>query len=202
MKIAPDRNALALLATVALLLSACGGGGDSSGGNATTAVSNAPAGSGNVPVENVVVPPEDSCAIADFAVDLLTAVNAARATARFCGTTWYPAAPALAWNTLLAQAAAGHSHDMADHNLFSHTSSDGRTLVNRIDATGYVAIAWGENIFGGGASVDAVMAGWLASAGHCANIMNSTFRDFGAACARNDAAAYQRYWTQDFATPR
>jgi uncharacterized protein YkwD len=46
------------------------------------------------------------------------------------------------------------------------------------------------------------MAGWLASAGHCANIMNATFRDFGAACARNDAAAYQRYWTQDFATPR
>jgi len=81
-------------------------------------------------------------------------------------------------------------------------SSGGSTLVNRVDATGYLAIAWGENVAGGPATVDAVMAGWLASAGHCANIMNSTFRDFGAACARNDAAAYQRYWTQDFAAPR
>ena len=73
-------------------------------------------------------------------------------------------------------------------DLFSQMRS---TLVSRVDATGYLAIALGESVAGG-----------PASAGHCANIMNSTFRDFGAACARNDAAAYQRYWTQDFATPR
>jgi uncharacterized protein YkwD len=91
---------------------------------------------------------------------------------------------------------------MATNNFLSHTGSNGSTVVSRVDATGYTANAWGENVAGGPASVDAVMAGWLASAGHCANIMNSTFRDFGAACGSNNAAAYQRYWTQTFAAPR
>ena len=200
MKTTPERSSIALLAAVVMLLSACGGGGDSSGGSTTS--SSTSNNTGNVPPGNAVVPPEDSCGIADFATTMLAAVNAARATARSCGGTWYPVAPALAWNTKLAQAAAAHSHDMASNNFLSHTGSNGSTLVNRVDATGYAAIAWGENVAGGPATVDAVMAGWLASAGHCANIMNSTFRDFGAACARNDAAAYQRYWTQDFAAPR
>ncbi|MBI5784485.1 MAG: CAP domain-containing protein [Rhodocyclales bacterium] len=202
MNLAPERSTLTLLIASILLLSACGGGGSSGGGTTTSSSSSTSSNTSNVPVENVAVPPEDSCAIAGFAATMLAAVNAARATARYCGSTWYSAAPALAWNTKLTQAAAVHSHDMAANSFLSHTGSNGSTLVNRVDATGYVAIAWGENISGGSATVDAVMAGWLASAGHCANIMNSTFRDFGAACARNDAAAYQRYWTQDFATPR
>lgn len=198
MKTAPERSTFALLAATVMLLSACGGSGDSSGGTTTSSSTS----TNTVPPENVVVPPDDACGIANFATTMLAAVNTARGTARSCGGTWYPVAPALAWNTKLAQAAAAHSHDMATNNFLSHTGSNGSTLVNRVDATGYTAIAWGENVAGGPATVDAVMAGWLASAGHCANIMNSTFRDFGAACARNDAAAYQRYWTQDFATPR
>jgi uncharacterized protein YkwD len=201
MKIYPEKRSLAQLATTVLLLSACGGGG-SSGGGASTSPNSTTQNPGNVPVETVVVPPENSCAIADFAATMLAAVNSARATARSCGGTWYAAAPALVWNAKLAQAAAAHSHDMAGNNFLSHTGSNGSTLDYRVDATGYMAIAWGENIAGGPTTVDAVVSGWLASAGHCANIMNSTFRDFGAACARNDAAAYQRYWTQDFATPR
>jgi uncharacterized protein YkwD len=202
MRIAPERSTLALLAVAVMLVSACGGGGGSSGGDTKASSSSSTPDTGSVPVETVVVPPEDSCGIAGFATTLLAAVNEARAMARYCGTTWYAAAPALAWNTKLAQAAAAHSHDMAANNFLSHTGSNGSTLVNRVDATGYLAIAWAENIAGGPATVDAAMTGWLASAGHCANIMNSTFRDFGAACARNDAAAYQRYWTQDFAAPR
>jgi uncharacterized protein YkwD len=47
-----------------------------------------------------------------------------------------------------------------------------------------------------------VMSGWLASAGHCANLMNPVYKDFGAACVRNDATTYERYWTQVFAAPR
>lgn len=133
---------------------------------------------------------------------MLSAVNAARRTARQCGTVFYPAAEPLAWNDRLAQAAAGHSTDMATHDFLSHTGSDGRTLIARIEATGYRPVAWGENVAGGPADVDSVMAGWLASPGHCANLMNGAFRDFGAACARNDASTYKRYWTQNFAAPR
>jgi uncharacterized protein YkwD len=198
-----SRHNKALLATTFLLLAACGGGG-SSGGSAdkTTSGSASSGGGGTPPVTTIVVAPEDACAIADFGQAMLAAVNAARATARWCGATWYPAAPALTWNTRLAQAAAAHSHDMATNNFLSHTGSNGSTLVNRVDATGYVAIAWGENVAGGPTSVDAVMAGWLASAGHCANIMSANFSEIGAACARNDASTYTRYWTQDFAAPR
>lgn len=205
MKTAPERSSLALLAAAVILVSACGGSGDSSGGSTSptnTSSSSPSTNTGNVPPENVVVPAGDSCAIGDFAATMLAAVNAARGTARSCGGTWYPAAPAMAWNAKLAQAAAAHSHDMATNNFLSHTGSNGSTLVNRVDATGYAAIAWAENVAGGPTTVDAVMEGWLASAGHCANIMNSTYRDFGAACAYNDTAAYKRYWTQVFAAPR
>jgi uncharacterized protein YkwD len=132
---------------------------------------------------------------------MLAAVNTARATGRNCGTTPYPAVPALSWNTKLAQAAAGHSHDMATNNYFSHTSLDGRTFDQRIVATGYAYSTLGENIYGGPGSIDSAMAGWLASPGHCANIMNANFRELGAACALNAASTYGTYWTQDFGAP-
>jgi uncharacterized protein YkwD len=148
------------------------------------------------------MPAEASCGIPDFAPTMLSAVNEARRTARQCGTVFYPTAEPLVWNELLAQAAAGHSTDMATNNFLAHTSSDGRALIDRIEATGYRPVAWGENVAGGPSDIESTMAGWLASPGHCANIMNSTFKDFGAACVRNDATTYKRYWTQNFAAPR
>ena len=47
---------------------------------------------------------------------------------------WLQCPVCLAWNTLLTQAAAGHSQDMATRNYFSHTSPDGVTMVDRINA--------------------------------------------------------------------
>ena len=133
---------------------------------------------------------------------MLDAVNAARATARYCGADYYPAVAPLAWNAQLAQAAAGHSRDMADNNYFSHTSLDGRTAAQRVTAAGYAYSYLGENIAAGYGGIDAVMSGWLASAGHCANIMNSHYQELGAACASNASSTYGDYWTQDFGAPR
>lgn len=187
-----------------LVLAACGGGG----GGGTTIGSSSTSGAttsttpGNVPIETVVVAPEASCNIAGFAQAMLDAVNQARATGRNCGTDFYPAAPPLTWNTLLAVAAAGHSTDMASHNYFSHTGLDGRNAKDRIDATGYLSNYLGENIYAGGGDVAAAINTWLNSAGHCANIMSSHFKDFGAACALNASSTYGHYWTQDFASPR
>lgn len=129
---------------------------------------------------------------------MLTAINEARATGRYCGTTFYPAAPQMAWNAQLTAAAAGHSHDMADNDYFSHTSLDGRSFVDRIVAAGYVYSTLGENIAAGSSSVSGAMAQWLGSPGHCANIMNATFKDFGGACALNPSATYGTYWTNNF----
>ena len=63
-----------------------------------------------------------------YGVDL-EAVKNAMATA--------PAREPLAWNAALAQAAQGHSEDMAQHGFQSHISSDGRDLDARLDAVGY-----------------------------------------------------------------
>lgn len=185
----------------ALVLAACGGGGGSSTSSATS-TNTTPTTPGSVPFDTIVVAPEASCNIAGFGQSMLNAVNQARATGRSCGTDFYPAAGALAWNTLLAVAAAGHSTDMANNNYFSHTGLDGRNPKDRINATGYLESYWGENIYAGSGDVSAAVNAWLNSPGHCANIMNSHFQDFGAACAHNSSSTYGNYWTQDFAAPR
>jgi len=46
------------------------------------------------------------------------------------------------------------------------------------------------------------MAGWLASPGHCSNIMNPDFSEMGAAYAIEENSAAVSYWTQAFGTPR
>ncbi|MGZ8246377.1 CAP domain-containing protein [Methylomagnum sp.] len=132
----------------------------------------------------------------------LSLINAARATRRTCGTASYPAAPPVAWNTLLEQAAQRHSNDMASRNFFSHTGSDRSSPSQRITAAGYVWGAMGENIAAGYPSVQTVVAGWLKSPGHCANIMNSRFKDIGLARAVNTSSRYGTYWTLDLAAPR
>ncbi len=129
-------------------------------------------------------------------------LNAARATGRMCGTTWYPAAPPVQWNEALARAASGHSKDMATNNYFSHTSLDGRSPGTRITAAGYSWSAYGENIAAGQSTMDAAMTAWLNSPGHCKNIMNARYKDYGAGCAYTSSSRYHTYWTQDFAAPR
>ena len=140
----------------------------------------------------------------DFAAGALARINQYRAAGADCrsGGSYAPAT-ALVWSDLLTQAAAGHSLDMASKNYFSHTSADGRTMVNRIDATGYQWSALGENIAAGYPSVNAVVDGWLQSDGHCANLMNPNFRDMGLACAAGaPTSTYRTYWTLDLGKPR
>jgi uncharacterized protein YkwD len=201
----PDVFTLPFVAIVsALVLAACGGsGGGSSSTTSATSGSTPPTTTpGSVPAGTIAVAPEASCDIAGFGQAMLDAVNQARATGRACGTVFYPAVAPLDWNTLLAVAAAGHSTDMANNNYFSHTGLDGRNPNDRIGATGYQASYWGENIYAGGGDVAAAVDAWLNSPGHCANIMNSHFKDIGAACAHNSSSTYGNYWTQDFAAPR
>ena len=41
-----------------------------------------------------------------------------------------------------------------------------------------------------------VVAAWMASPGHCANLMNNRFRDIGLACVSGTASnTYRTYWT-------
>jgi uncharacterized protein YkwD len=188
---------LALVA-LALLQQACGGGGgDNSSSNNSSASAAAPAAS-----TPAAAAPDSTCGLANFEADALRLVNQHRAAGATCGShgSFAPAA-ALALNAKLAAAAYGHSRDMAEHNYFSHTSQDGRTMASRIDAAGYAWSTIGENIAAGYDGVQIVVDGWMASEGHCANLMNPRFTEFGLACARNDASAFKIYWTQDLGRP-
>ena len=141
-----------------------------------------------------------SCGLNDaagFQAELLERINAWRAAGAVCGSRIYSPSPALNWNNMLQVAAAGHASDMAKNNFFSHTGSDGSSFDQRIAPTGYRLAAGGENIAAGQTSVQAVISTWINSPGHCQNLMSSSYRDVGVACARSDAAAYSHYWTMD-----
>ncbi|WP_416397034.1 CAP domain-containing protein [Allohahella sp. A8] len=145
----------------------------------------------------------DSC-MSDTDLEMLDAVNRARAVTRSCGSTNYNAVPALSWNCQLDTAANRHARDMVNHDFFSHTGSDGSSMGGRISAAGYNWSAAAENIAAGQSSVTAVMNGWLASDGHCRNIMSSSTTQLGVALAIADpgTTAYGRYWVQNFARPQ
>jgi uncharacterized protein YkwD len=198
----------AAVLSIGLLLTACGGGDEGSvATEAPAAVTPAPVvdGSGSGAVGGaglIALDASTSCDLPDFRASLLQQINAARTSARSCGSTALPAVNALAWNDRLFSAAARHSRDMAQNNYFSHTGLDGRSSSQRISAEGY-AWSWsGENIAAGQSSVATVMNGWLASEGHCRNIMRAEYRDVAVSCVQRSGSPYGRYWTMVLARPR
>jgi uncharacterized protein YkwD len=146
-------------------------------------------------------PPAPDSATA-VALQVLELVNQARGQPRVCGTQRFAGSASLRLNPLLGAAALNHARDMARHDFFDHTGSDGSTPAVRLDRTGYSWRAVGENIASGqNTPVDAV-AGWLRSPGHCANLMAPQFSEMGLAFAVNTDASQGIYWVQVFASAR
>lgn len=131
--------------------------------------------------------------------ELVTLVNAARAQPRTCGTQSFGAAGPVTWNPALAEAALGHSADMAKRHYFSHKEPGGSMPADRATRAGYRWTRVGENIASGQHSVGEVMTSWLDSPGHCANIMNPGFTEMGAAYVIDPANRnHTPFWTQVF----
>lgn len=107
-------------------------------------------------------------------------------------------------NSELGAAARAHSCDMGLHGLISHTSSDGRTLKERL-AESVPPWEWpSENIAAGIDDAVAVVALWMdepPDGGHVRNILNPDQKEIGAGfCyAEEDATGNHFYWTADFA---
>lgn len=107
-------------------------------------------------------------------------------------------------NQLLALAARRHARDMVRGDYFAHDSQDGRSFDVRVKATGYLESAngWdiGENLaWGAGvrATPRQIVATWMASPAHRANILTPAYREIGLGIALgapvaavNDAATY------------
>jgi uncharacterized protein YkwD len=128
-------------------------------------------------------------------------VNEARSHPRRCGRERFPSAPPLAVSRKLNDAAGDHARDMARRKYFEHAGRDGSEPRDRVRRAGYQSRLTGENIAFGPESAEEVVAGWLASPGHCENIMDPRFRDIGVGYAVGKKRG-QIYWVQNFAAPR
>ncbi|WP_445157569.1 CAP domain-containing protein [Halomonas sp. E14] len=142
------------------------------------------------------------CELEPSQQDMLDRVNEARSEARQCGEDTHEAAAPLAWSCQLAEAALGHSREMAEEEFFGHAGMDEQGVASRVSDAGYEWMAVGENIAAGQRDVDSVMEGWLDSSGHCANIMNQDFTEMGSAAYEAPESPYSPFWTQVFAQPR
>lgn len=91
--------------------------------------------------------------------------------------------------------ARGHSQDMCDLGYFSHTSRDGRSFTDRLDAGG-VMYGWAaENIAYGQTTPAEVHRVWMDSPGHRRNILTGRYTRIGVGYVHCDG---RHYWTQNF----
>ncbi len=87
----------------------------------------------------------------------------------------------MAWNGSLSSSAAMKAHDMCAKAYWAHTGPDGATGWTFMDKAGYIYTDAGENLAKDFSSDAGVVAGWMASPGHKANIANTNFKDIGVA---------------------
>ena len=123
--------------------------------------------------------------------EVLAIVNTHRVSGGECdGELFGPGSP-LSMDSNLRCAARNHSMDMGARDYFSHDTPEGESFVDRVDKTDYAGFPAGENIALGYPTPDAVMAGWMASPGHCKNIMNPNHTQIGIGHYGEGS-----YWTQ------
>ena len=126
---------------------------------------------------------------------MLVAVNRVRASGATCGDVWFPPVRPLSWDRRLERAAQRHTQDMVRHAHFEHRGTDGRDPGERARGAGYHWWAIGENIARRQVTVGQVMRDWLASPGHCRQLLSPKYLELGAAESGG-------YWSQMFAVSR
>jgi uncharacterized protein YkwD len=118
---------------------------------------------------------------------------------------------ALRDDSRLEAAAQAHSESMAAGDYFDHVSPGGQTPLGRLRAFGYIyssrlGYSIGENIAWGTGSLAtprSIVANWMASPEHRANILDGRFRDSAVGVAARAPASQAHgqaggIYTQDF----
>jgi uncharacterized protein YkwD len=99
----------------------------------------------------------------------------------------------------LVRSARWMAQDMAEHDYLRHTDFLGREIDPRLPSFGYGDYSEiGENIAGGQLTAEEVVADWMRSPGHRANMLNPTFREIGVAHFKGGHSHFKHYWVQDF----
>jgi uncharacterized protein YkwD len=132
---------------------------------------------------------------------VLELVNQARAQPRRCGWKRFQVASPLVLSNTLQRAAADHARDMAARQKMSHSGGDGSTPAERATRAGYRWRFVGENVASGQATPESVVAEWLKSPQHCANIMDTDYTELGVAFVTAQAGKSGIYWVQMFGAP-
>ncbi len=133
---------------------------------------------------------------------VLELVNEARSSARRCGWKRFKAAAPVVLSDALQRAALAHARDMAERSSLSHSGRDGSTAGERATSAGYRWRLIGENIAAGQSTPERVVADWVKSPRHCANLMSGELSEMGVAFAVEPQSVSGIYWTQLFALPR
>lgn len=105
-------------------------------------------------------------------------------------------------NDALMRAAQLHANQMAAARTMAHELPGAQfpTLGSRLAAVGYRMRASGENVAEGQPTPAAVVAGWMTSPGHRANIVSPHFTEMGAGVATSTAG--RRFYVQVFGAPQ
>lgn len=123
-----------------------------------------------------------------FAQEVLRLSNAERAKVG--------AAP-LQLNDQLMKAAQDYAAVLAPGPCFEHTCPPEPDLGVRAKNAGYTGGRLGENIAAGDQTPADVVAGWMGSPGHRANILNPGYRELGVG-VQTGSGEFGIYWVQVF----
>lgn len=135
----------------------------------------------------------------EFVQEVLVLVNEARAAEGLSPVSL---------SLTLASAAQAHAEAMAADDFFDHQNPlTGSTPQARATAAGYDGLV-GENIAAGDETPADVVASWLSSPGHRANILDPDYTEMGVGyffeaddAFENANVSYQSYWVQLFGAP-
>jgi len=102
--------------------------------------------------------------------DLHSLANQQRASVGLAG---------LSYNSQLSNAAYGKANHMIANNYWAHIAPDGTAPWYFIQASGYSYTTAGENLAKDFSTSSGVVAGWMASPTHRANVVNTAYTDVG-----------------------
>lgn len=85
----------------------------------------------------------------------------------------------LSLNAQLTKAAQIKAQDMVERNYWSHNTPDGNAPWEFVNNAGYSYAKAGENLAYGFADEDEVVAGWMNSPGHRANMLDVNYQEVG-----------------------
>lgn len=121
------------------------------------------------PGQELTIPEEDT-AVRAWEKEVVRLVNEERAKYGLS---------ALTENWELSRVARYKAQDMCDNHYFSHTSPIYGSPFTMMSNFGISYRTAGENIAMGYATPERVVAAWMNSSGHRANILNSTYTEIG-----------------------